>query len=61
MINAEWEQLMEDAETLERAVDILRREATKKPGFMFDVLLQILIRAAASLRSQARKLDETKP
>ena len=55
-MNIEFELLIDDAETLERAADIIRRERTKRT-FMVDVLLRVLTDVAASLRSQARKLD----
>ena len=52
----EFELLIEDAETLERAADIIRREAVKK-RIMTDVLINILTRMAVTLRSRARALD----
>ena len=55
-MNMDFEFLIEDAETLERAADIIRRESVKR-RIMTDVLINILTRMAVNFRSRARELD----
>jgi hypothetical protein len=47
------EQLLADAETLERAHDILLREGTKKTLWT-DILYRILVDTAARFRREVR-------